>query len=150
MEKKERNRRDWFGIRREDEFQERKGEEKIRSKIGNGIRKGKFENWGLLTVESMLELFRFGSVIRKFAPRSGYFPRAGQSHHPLPPCLGKESSLVVVDVVATPSAFVVSRRTRGNSISRGGKPATGKIRKILLEFNPDAVFPSLASSLPFQ
>lgn len=147
MEKKERNRRDWFGIRREDGFQERKGEEK--SKIGNGIRKGKFENWGLLTVESMLELFRFGSVIRKFAPRSGYFPRAGQSHHPLPPCLGKESSLVV-DVVATPSAFVVSRRTRGNSISRGGKPATGKIRKILLEFNPDAVFPSLASSLPFQ
>lgn len=147
MEKKERNRRDWFGIRREDEFQERKGEEK--SKIGNGIRKGKFENWGLLTVESMLELFCFGSVIRKFAPRSGYFPRAGQSHRPLPPCLGKESSLVV-DVVATPSAFVVSRRTRGNSISRGGKPATGKIRKILLEFNPDAVFPSLASSLPFQ
>lgn len=32
----------------------------------------------------------FRSVIRKFAPRSGYFPRAGQSH-PLPPSLGKET-----------------------------------------------------------
>lgn len=37
----------------------------------------------------MFEAF-FRSVIRKFAPRSGYFPRAGQSH-PLPPSLGKET-----------------------------------------------------------
>lgn len=72
------------------------------------------------------------------------FP-AGGPKSPPSSFFGKRDSLAV-DVVATPSAFVVSRRTRGNSISRGCDSS----RKILLEFNPDAVFPSLASSLPFQ
>lgn len=137
-------------ICREDEFQEREKGRKIRSEkleMKYGGRKGKFglkigidkHRVGVRSIRSILP-FRDPQICTSIR----LFP-AGGPKSPPSSFFGKRDSLAV-DVVATPSAFVVSRRTRGNSISRGCDSS----RKILLEFNPDAVFPSLASSLPFQ